>query len=89
MKNQIFKTPIIPELLWGFFKENAEDLEKYYVFNKISYKKAVYDKKIIPFINTIKDKEIEKENIHISKYFNNVPAGFTLIFVAELGFIQF
>src|SRR6056300_1229469 len=61
MKNQIFKTPIMPELLWGFFKENAEDLETHYVFNKISYKKAVYDKKIILFINTIKD------NYHESK----------------------
>ena len=61
MKNQIFKTPINPDILWGFLKEHSEELETHYVFNKINYKKAVYNNKIIPFINSIKD------NYHESK----------------------
>jgi len=61
MKNQIFKTPIIPEFLWGFLKETAEELETHFIFNKMNYKKAIYDNKIIPFISAIKD------NYHESK----------------------
>lgn len=53
MKNQIFKTPIMPELLWGFLKENAEELETHFIFNKTHYKKSVYNNKIIPFIIAI------------------------------------
>jgi|688.fasta_scaffold513241_2 hypothetical protein len=55
MKNQIFKTPIMPELLWGFLKENAEELETHFRFNKTHYKKTVYTNKIVPFIISIKD----------------------------------
>jgi len=61
MKNQIFKTPIIPELLWGFLTENAEEFETHFIFNKINYKKAVYASKIIPFINKIKDNYYESK----------------------------
>ena len=61
MKNQIFKTPIMPELLWGFLKENADELETHFIFNKMHYKKAVYTNKIILFINSIMD------NYHESK----------------------
>ena len=53
MKNQIFKTPIMPELLWGFLKENADELETHFIFNKMHYKKAVYTNKIILFINSV------------------------------------
>jgi hypothetical protein len=50
MKNQIFKTIIQPELLWLFLKENGEEMETYYVFNKSLYKKAVFRDTITPFI---------------------------------------
>jgi hypothetical protein len=61
MKNQIFKTTIMPELLWGFLKENSEETDTHFRFNKINYKKAVYTNKIEQFINKIID------NYHESK----------------------
>jgi len=53
MKNQIFKTPINPEVMWGFFKENCSEFEEYFVFNKTNYKKALFNNKIEPFIEKI------------------------------------
>jgi hypothetical protein len=49
MKNQIFKTIIDPKLLWDFIKENGEEMEDHYIFNKSLYKKAVFRETIIPF----------------------------------------
>ena len=37
MKNQIFKTIIQPEVLWNFIKENGEEMEDHYIFNKSLY----------------------------------------------------
>ena len=39
MKNQIFKTPINPEVMWGFFKENCSEFEEYFVLIKQTIKK--------------------------------------------------
>jgi hypothetical protein len=50
MKNQIFKTIIEPHLLWDFLKNNGEEKENLYIFNKSLYKKAVIRDTIIPFI---------------------------------------
>ena len=50
MKNQIFKTIIEPELLWLFLKENGEETETYFIFNKSLYKKAVFRETIQPFV---------------------------------------
>jgi len=49
MKNQLFKTIIQPEILWRFLKENGEETEDYYIFNKSLYKKAVFRDTIVPF----------------------------------------
>jgi hypothetical protein len=49
MKNQLFKTTIDPEVLWIFLKENCEEEEGYYIFNKSLYKKAVFRDTITPF----------------------------------------
>jgi hypothetical protein len=53
MKNQIFKTIIHPDLLWEFIKENGEEVEDYYIFNKSLYKKAVFRETIQPFIQQL------------------------------------
>jgi hypothetical protein len=53
MKNQIFKTIIHPELLWNFIKENAEEKEDAYIFNKSLYKKAVFRDTITPFTQSL------------------------------------
>jgi len=50
MKNQIFKTIIQPEILWIFLKENGEEIEDSYIFNKSLYKKAVFRETITPFV---------------------------------------
>ena len=50
MKNQIFKTIIQPEILWNFLKENGEETEDSYIFNKSLYKKAVFRETITPFV---------------------------------------
>ena len=50
MKNQIFKTIIEPNILWDFIKNNGEQKEDYYIFNKSLYKKAVFRETITPFI---------------------------------------
>ena len=50
MKNQIFKTIIQPEILWNFIKENGEEMEDHYIFNKSLYKKAVFRETITPFV---------------------------------------
>jgi hypothetical protein len=50
MKNQIFKTIIQSEVLWNFLKENAEETEDSYKFNKSLYKKAVFHETITPFV---------------------------------------
>jgi hypothetical protein len=49
MKNQIFKTIIEPELLWNFLKENGEEGDEFYIFNKCLYKKAIFRETILPF----------------------------------------
>ena len=53
MKNQIFKTIIQPDVLWSFIKENGEEKEDCYIFNKSLYKKAVFKKTITPFIQSL------------------------------------
>jgi hypothetical protein len=53
MKNQIFKTIIQPELLWNFIKENSEETEDAYIFNKSLYKKAVFRDTITPFTQSL------------------------------------
>ena len=50
MKNQIFKTLIVPNIFWDFLKENGEEFEWHYIFSKILYKKAVFHETIEPFI---------------------------------------
>ena len=47
MKNQIFKTIIQPDVLWSFIKENGEEKEDCYIFNKSLYKKAVFKETIL------------------------------------------
>jgi hypothetical protein len=42
MKNQIFKTIIQPDVLWSFIKENGEEKEDCYIFNKSLYN-SIYD----------------------------------------------
>jgi len=53
MKNQIFKTIIEPNILWDFIKDNGEEKEDHYVFNKSLYKKAVFRETITPFIQQL------------------------------------
>jgi len=53
MKNQIFKTIIHPDVLWNFIKENGEQIEDQYIFNKSLYKKAVFKETITPFIQSL------------------------------------
>ena len=53
MKNQIFKTIIHPDVLWNFIKENGEQIEDQYIFNKSLYKKAVFKDTITPFIQSL------------------------------------
>jgi hypothetical protein len=53
MKNQIFKTIIQPEVLWNFIKENGEEMEDHYIFNKSLYKKAVFRDTITPFVASL------------------------------------
>jgi hypothetical protein len=50
MKNQIFKTIIQPPVLWDFLKENGEEKEDFYLFDKSLYKKAVFRETITPFV---------------------------------------
>ena len=50
MKNQIFKTIIQPDVLWDFLKENSEENEENYIFNKSVYKKALFRETITPFL---------------------------------------
>jgi hypothetical protein len=53
MKNQIFKTIIQPEVLWNFIKENGEEQEDHYIFNKSLYKKAMFRETITPFVASL------------------------------------
>ena len=53
MKNQIFKTIIHPDVLWDFLKENSEEIEENYIFNKSLYKKALFRETIAPFLQQL------------------------------------
>jgi len=53
MKNQIFKTIIQPELLWNFLKDNCEETDDSYIFNKSLYKKSVFREVIAPFVQQL------------------------------------
>ena len=50
MKNQIFKTIIHPDVLWTFIKENGEETDGCFIFNKSLYKKAIFKDTITPFV---------------------------------------
>lgn len=52
-RGQIFKKIVDPCILFDFLKENSDEIDNYYVFSKMSYKKIFINNNIIPFFNTI------------------------------------
>jgi hypothetical protein len=52
--SQIFKKKIKLSILYNFLEEFCEKKDTYYIFENITFKKAQYNNKIVPFINLIK-----------------------------------
>lgn len=61
MSNQIFKSKVPKDLFFGLLDSIAMKNEKYYIFNKNSYKKGIFNGVIENFFNEL------KEYYHISK----------------------
>ena len=54
MSSQIFKSPYPKKLLFDFLDIYAEKKNNYYYFTKISFKKALFDKAIKPYCDSLK-----------------------------------
>jgi hypothetical protein len=67
MKNQIFKTIIQPEILWDFIRENCEETEECYIFNKSLYKKAIFRDTITPFTKSLDDYYYESKKHYVRR----------------------
>ena len=55
MSSQIFKKEFPKEYLLEFLDKYAEKKHNHYYFTKISFKKAVFEKSVIPFCDTLKE----------------------------------
>jgi hypothetical protein len=67
MKNQLFKTIIDPVILWNFIKDNGEEKETCYLFNKSLYKKAVFRNTIQPFIQSLEGYYYDSKKHYIQR----------------------
>jgi guanylate kinase len=61
MNNQIFKKKIPNEMLFTLFDFITKKGEKYYIINNDTYKRGLFNNKIVEFLNEI------KEYYHLSK----------------------
>ena len=61
MASQIFKNKVPPVLLATFLEKYGIKKSNHYLFNKTSFKKAIFEKSIEPFCNAL------LEYYHISK----------------------
>ena len=55
MSSQIFRKQFPKEKLFLFLDSYADKKNKYYCFTKTSFKKAVYEKAVIPFCLSLKE----------------------------------
>lgn len=53
MSSQLFKKQVPLDILDDFLKSNCAREGKFYVFSKITYRKAIYHNKIIPFCDNL------------------------------------
>lgn len=67
MKSQLFKNQIPREFLFDLLKIICENNNKYYVLNKISYKKAEYENLLNPFLEKLKEYYFESKQFYITR----------------------
>ena len=72
MKTQLFKTIIQPEVLWNFLKENCEETEGYYIYNKSLYKKSVFRGLIKTFVNSLDVYYYQSKKNYITRQMNYI-----------------
>jgi len=67
MSQQLFKMDPSKNIIIDFLETNAEKKDKYYLFNKCSFKKSKINLTIEPFINNIKKYYHESKQIYINR----------------------
>jgi len=67
MSSQIFKKSYPKDDLFVFLDKYAEKKNKYYYFTKISFKKAVFEKSIIPYCNGLKEYYYSSKHKYLDK----------------------
>ena len=67
MSSQIFKHSYPKEDLFLFLDKYSEKRNNYYYFTKISFKKAVFEKAIIPYCKTLKDYYYTSKHRYLDK----------------------
>ena len=55
MTSQIFKYPILPNVLFDFLESTCVKKDKYYIFDKCAFKKASYKNVLHAFYATLAD----------------------------------
>ena len=70
MCSQIFKSPYPKNLLFGFLDKYSEKKNNYYYFTKISFKKALFDKAIKPYCDSLKEYYFNSKHKYLAKQQN-------------------
>ena len=67
MKSQILKNTIPRELLFDLLNNICIKSDKYYILNKISYKKGNHSELIIPFLENLKQYYYESKQFYLTR----------------------
>tara|TARA_B100000674_G_C37393548_1_gene712988 strand:+ start:284 stop:616 length:333 start_codon:yes stop_codon:yes gene_type:complete len=67
MSQQLFKLDPSKNILIEFLETNSEKKDKYYLFDKCSFKKAKLNLTIGPFIENIKEYYHESKQIYVNR----------------------
>ncbi len=67
MSSQIFKKAYPKEKLFEFLDLYAEKKNRYFYFTKISFKKAAYEKAIVPYCNSLTEYYYSSKHKYLDK----------------------
>ena len=67
MKSQLFKNIIPKEILFDLLKLICEINNKFYILNKISYKKAEYENLLKPFLDKLEEYYYDSKKFYITR----------------------
>ena len=67
MSQQLFKTDPSKNIIIDFLETNSEKKDKYYLFNKCSFKKSKLNSTVESFIETIKEYYHDSKQIYVNR----------------------